>query len=100
MIPIHIEQVGVFFSQNSLSYLFTKSKQKYIVDYTLDELEQSLDPKNFFRANRQYILAQDVIDVVHPWFNGKLKVEINLPTEDPIIVSRDKASLFKEWMGE
>jgi hypothetical protein len=51
-------------------------------------------------ASRQYILAHDVITVVHPRFNGKLKGDINLPIEEPVVVSRDKAPLFKEWLGE
>jgi len=100
MISILMDDVGMFFTNKSLNYLLTRSKQKYIVDQTLDEIEGSLDPKKFFRANRQHILAHNAITVVHPWFNGKLKVEINLPTEEPVVISRDKASLFKEWLGE
>ncbi|HYK46038.1 MAG TPA: LytTR family DNA-binding domain-containing protein [Parafilimonas sp.] len=100
MISIPMDDVGMFFTNKSLNYLLTKTKQKYIVDQTLDEIEGSLDPKKFFRANRQHILAHHAINVVHPWFNGKLKVEINLPTEEPVVISRDKASAFKEWLGE
>ena len=83
--------VFLFYSKNN--------KQKYIVDYTLDELEQSLDPQQFYRANRQHILSYRIITTVHPWFNGKLKVDISLPESEPIIVSREKAHLLKEWLG-
>ena len=100
MISIPIDDVGMFFTSKSLNYLLTKTKQKYMVDQALDEIEGSLDPKKFFRANRQHILAHNAITVVHHWFNGKLKVEINLPTDEPVVISRDKASLFKEWLGE
>jgi two-component system LytT family response regulator len=100
MISIPIDDVGMFFTNKSLNYLLTKTKQKYMVDQALDEIEGSLDPKKFFRANRQHILAHNAITVVHPWFNGKLKVEVNLPTEEAVVISRDKASLFKEWLGE
>lgn len=99
MISVTVDDIGTFFTQNSLSYLLTKDKQKYMVDYTLDEIERSLDPKKFFRVNRQHILSHDVINVVHPWFNGKLKVDISLRSGEHIIVSRDKAPLFKEWLG-
>jgi two-component system response regulator LytT len=99
MIPISIDDIGIFFTRNSLNYLLTKGKQKYMIDYTLDEIEKSLDPKKFFRINRQYILAHDIISIVHPWFNGKLKVEINLPVEEPVIVSRDKAPVLKDWLN-
>ena len=100
MIPITIDEAGIFFTHNSLNYLLTKSEQKYMIDYTLDQIEQSLHPQKFFRVNRQYILANDVVTAVHPWFNGKLKIEINLPVDEAIVVSRDKATLFKEWLGQ
>ena len=79
--------------------MVTKDKQRYIVDYTLDKLEHSLDPKIFYRANRQYIISYGIITGVHQWFNGKLKIEISPQENEPIIVSRDKAPLLKEWLG-
>lgn len=99
-ISVNIEDAGLFFTQNTITFLLTKNKQKYIVDYTLDQLEQSLDQKKFYRANRQNIISYDIIKVVHPWFNGKLKVEISLQENEPIIISRDKAPLLKEWLGQ
>src|SRR4029079_16852059 len=61
MISIPIDDVGMFFTNKSLNYLLTRTKQKYMVDQALDEIEKSLDPKNFFRANRQHILAHNAI---------------------------------------
>ena len=99
MLSINTNEIACFFSRNAVSFLVTKSHQKFVIDYTLDEVEQCINPDLFFRANRQFILAHDVITAVHTWFNGKLKVETRLPLDDEIIVSRDKAPVFKEWMG-
>ncbi|MDQ6477203.1 LytTR family DNA-binding domain-containing protein [Dyadobacter sp. LHD-138] len=65
---------------------------------TLEELDQQLDPKYFFRANRQYIVHIDAIKQVHNYFNGKLKIELAKNPEIEIIVSREKALSFKTWM--
>ncbi len=100
MISVTMDEVSLFFTRNNVTFLVAKNKQKYIVDYPLDEIEQSLDPKKFYRANRQNIISYDAITAVHQWFNGKLKVDINVPETEPIIVSRDKAPLLKEWLGE
>ena len=99
LIPIDINDIGYFSSKNSLTFLVTKLKQKFFVDYTLDEVEQMLNPKRFYRVNRQFILAQSIVKSVQPWFNGKLKLEIQIPTEEEIIVSRDKAFVVKGWLG-
>ncbi len=99
MISVDTSEIAFFTAKNTLNYITTKSKQRFLLDYTLDDVEQLVEPSHFFRANRQFILAHDVISAFHPWFNGKLKVETRLPTEDDIIISREKAPQFREWMG-
>ncbi|MBZ5855962.1 LytR/AlgR family response regulator transcription factor [Flavihumibacter profundi] len=100
MISIDIKDIAYIFSQNKFSYLRTFNNQKYILDYALDELEQSLSPKLFFRVNRQYILNSGSVAAIHSWFNQKLKVEVEPATDEHIVISRDKANAFKAWMGE
>jgi two-component system LytT family response regulator len=99
MIPVDINDIGYFSSKSSLTFFVTMNKQKYFIDYTLDEVELMVDPQKFNRVNRKVILAQTMVRAVQPWFNGKLKLDIQIPIEDPIIVSRDKAPLVKEWLG-
>ncbi len=79
--------------------MVTQNRQKAIVEYTLDELETMLDPRYFFRTNRQYILSHDSARAIHPRFNSKLKVELSQPADDDIIISREKSAAFKQWMG-
>lgn len=100
MISIEVNDIAYIFSENGFSFLRTHQNQKYIIEYTLDELEQSLSPKKFFRANRQYILTSKCITAIHSWFNQKLKVEIKPEVAEHVVISRDKANIFKQWMGE
>ena len=100
MISIDAGDIAYIFSENGFSFLRTKDNQKYILDYSMDELENELSPKIFFRANRQYILSHHSITAIHPWFDQKLKIEVKPATDEHIIISRDKANAFKTWMGE
>jgi len=100
MISIETTDIAYIFSENNFSFFRTHQNQKYIIDHTLDELEQSLSPKQFFRANRQFILTNKCVTTIHTWFNQKLKVEVKPEAAEHVVISRDKANSFKEWMGE
>ncbi|WP_330747008.1 LytR/AlgR family response regulator transcription factor [Chryseobacterium sp. CP-77] len=69
-----------------------------IIPHTLEELEKQLDPKSFFRANRQFIININSIASVINDFNGKLKIELINNPDTELIISREKASTFKAWM--
>ena len=97
---IEVKEVAYFFSENGATFICTGQGQKYILDYTLDELEASVSPQQFFRANRQYLLSATSITAIHSWFNQKLKLEVTPATAEHVVVSREKANTFKQWMGE
>jgi two-component system, LytTR family, response regulator LytT len=99
MISLPVEDIAFFSARNTLNFITTKEKQKFIVELTLDEIEDSINPRQFFRINRQYIIANDVVTAIHPWFNGKLKLDSNIQAEEDLVISREKAPLFKAWMG-
>lgn len=87
-----------FYIENQIVSLITSGKNLFSVDYNLDDLEQILNPEMFFRANRQCILNINSIASVHNYFNGKLKVLLSIPFNNDIIISREKASAFKNWL--
>lgn len=99
-VPIEINDVAYFYSEDKMVFLKTGANQRYMLDFNLEQLEKELDPKNFFRANRQFILSNRAIQDIHSWFNGKLKVKVVPATSEEVIISRDKAAEFKSWMGE
>lgn len=74
--------------------------KKYLTDHPLDELETLLDPKKFFRLNRQFIAHFSAIESIHNYFNGKLKLYLSPAVKDEVIVSREKAPVFKDWLNK
>jgi DNA-binding LytR/AlgR family response regulator len=96
-IPVNTNDVVCFMREN-LNYLFTFGGEKYILDVnTLDELEELIDPKKFYRANRQYIIHIDAIQSVKHQENSKLTVSLKAPWKFNVDISREKAPAFKKW---
>jgi DNA-binding LytR/AlgR family response regulator len=98
LLPVFQEDIAYFFTTNELVCLVCKDKQQYLVDYTLEELEKLLDPARFFRLNRQFITALPAVRKIHKYFNGKLKLDLQPDPDQEVLISRDKATLFKEWV--
>ena len=91
------DQVLFFFADGRDVYLVTQQLRKFIIDFTLEALEEILDPKFFFRVNRSYILNIHVIQDVVMYSNSRLKIATQPAWDKEIIVSREKVSEFKEW---
>lgn len=98
LIPMVQDQVAYFYTANELSCLVGSDGRQYLVDYTLEELEALIDPRLFFRLNRQFIAQLTAIQKIHMYFNGKLKVELRPEAPREVLVSREKASAFKAWL--
>lgn len=98
LIYLRTENVRYFFSEDSLVYAITIDNKKHLVDFSLDQLEPLLSPRDFFRINRKIILHLEAIHRIHTYFNGRLKLDI-LPKQDlEAIVSRDRVPDFKQWL--
>jgi len=97
-VPIKTSDIA-FFMRENLNYLFTFNGDKYILDYdSLEEIEELLDPKTFWRANRRFIINVDSIHSVKPQDNQKLTVLLKQPLKVEVDVSREKAPAFKKWI--
>jgi DNA-binding LytR/AlgR family response regulator len=99
MTHIDVAQIAYFFSENSLTFLKTFSTQKHLLDYTLDQIEEMLRPKLFFRINRKVIIHVNAIERVAPYFNNRLALQINPKSAIDLIVSRHRVKDFKRWLG-
>ena len=97
---IEIRDIAYFYADGRLSYFVAWDKQKYILDYTLEELEQMVDPQDFYRANRGFIIHVKAVAQIHNYFNGKLKLDLKPGIDKEVLISREKATEFKEWMGK
>ena len=97
LIPLHVEKARYFCAEDKEVFLQTEDK-KYAIDFTLDQLEELLDPKLFFRLNRKYIGQIVSIDKIFNHLNGKLKLILSPTTLEDVFVSRERASEFKAWL--
>lgn len=93
------EQIAFFYAVDRDVFLYTTAKKKYIIDYTLEELEEILDPVLFFRANRSFILQINAVSDVLVYSNSRLKIHLHQAFDKEIIVSRERVTLFKEWFN-
>lgn len=99
LFPVSISDIAYFMAKDKLVWLVTKERKKYIVNFTLTDLEDMLDPQIFFRLNRQYITSIDSVKDLEPYFKGQVTVNIIPPLNEEIIVSRNKTPELKEWLG-
>ena len=96
---VETSEISHFQTRNGVVHLITKTGKDHIMDFTLDELMLQMDPEQFYRANRQYIVHFKSIQKVHKFHKGKLLIELTLETDESITVSAEKASDFKGWLG-
>ncbi len=94
---ITTDQIGLLFADGRDVYLITHESKKFIIDYTLENLEELIDPQLFFRANRSYILNIHFIQDVVMYSNSRLRIVPAVKWEQEIIVSREKVAEFKQW---
>jgi DNA-binding LytR/AlgR family response regulator len=94
---ITADQISLFYADGRDVYLVTGQPRKFIIDYTLESLEDILDPAVFFRLNRTFILNINSIKDVLVYSNSRLKITLNQEFDKEIIVSREKVGEFKEW---
>ena len=93
------EEIAYFLAEEGVVFLVCFQGQRYIVDHTLEELEQQLDKFSYFRANRQLITNIDAVKEVKPYFKGRLYLVLDPPPKNDQIISNSKASAFKDWLG-
>ncbi|WP_339651117.1 LytTR family DNA-binding domain-containing protein [uncultured Maribacter sp.] len=99
LLPVKTSDIAYFFIDTGVVKAVTDHNKSYTLDVKLEEIEEALDPAIFFRANRQFIVRRDAIASIKFHFNSKLLVEVQPPCSERIVVSKAKASEFKNWVG-
>lgn len=99
-VHLHVSEIAYFFSEDGVAFAQCLDGKKHIVEYTLDQLESVLSPKDFFRINRQALICPGAIVKISPWFNSRLKLELKPPNDTNNVVSRERAQDFKKWLGQ
>jgi two-component system response regulator LytT len=97
---IPCEDVAYFFAEKKYVFLVHQNKERYLLDYTLDKLSEVLDPERFFRVNRQFIVSFDSIESMRKWFNRRIKLQLNPPFDEDVVVSVERIKDFKNWLNQ
>jgi two-component system response regulator LytT len=100
LVSVDIEEIAYFYSDGRLNFFKTYDNRKFVVDYTMDELEEMLDPKRYFRVSRSFYVSINCIDQIHDYFGNRLILHLKPAVDKEAIVSREKVTDFKVWMGK
>jgi len=96
---ISTDEIECFFSENKGTYIHTFDNRNYLLDTTLEVLEQEIDPATFYRINRKFVISLKSIKEIVMYSNSRLKIILPTYKDDEVIVSREKVSDFKNWIG-
>ncbi|RWW92036.1 LytR/AlgR family response regulator transcription factor [Flavobacterium cerinum] len=96
---INIEDAECFYSENKGTYIHTTDGRNYLLECTLEQLETELDPAQFFRVSRKFIVCINAIKDIVVYTNSRLKVILPTYKEDEVIVSRERVNDFREWLN-
>ena len=97
---IPVEKIAYFYSRDKLTYLVGFDGQKLPVDQTLEELDTLLNPTHYFRVNRKFLVHFDAVSDIHPYFKGRVKLELEPTIDEDIVVSSEKTPVFKKWLDQ
>ena len=92
------EEIQCFFSMEKSTFLQNNSGRDYAISYSLDQLEDLLDPSRYFRINRKFIVSLTAITDIVSYSNSRLRVKLQSNESDELIVSREKVQDFKKWL--
>lgn len=95
--PLDVSSIFYFYIAEGTVYAVTEKQEKIVIPHTLDEIQAGLDPRQFYRINRQYIINRKAIKDIVVWFTGRLAINPVISTEEKMIVSRQKVTDFKTW---
>jgi DNA-binding LytR/AlgR family response regulator len=99
LIPVQANDLACFFIDAGMIKALAYDEKTYRFDHTLDELIEMLDPHDFFRANRQFIISRKAIKDIDIWFNSRLSVNLKVSVPEKILISKARIPEFKNWFG-
>lgn len=95
---INIDDIECFYSQNKGTYLHTSEGRNYLIDNSLEHLEDELDPNLFFRINRKFFVNINAIKDMVSYTNSRLQIKLQSYNEQEVIVARERVKSFKDWL--
>jgi len=98
LLPVATEDISYIYVENTITYIIRKDGKRSTSSESLDLIYSYLDEKLFFRANRQIIVAISAIEKITKFGNSKLKIQVHPTSEIDIVIGKNKAAAFKQWL--
>lgn len=98
LVPINMRDVSCFYTSDKSTGIYMRDGSSYPYAKTLEQIITSLNPADFIRANKQYIIARESVTNITIWFDSRLLITLDVETPERVYVSKNKASEFKSWM--
>lgn len=97
---IEKDEVAYFLAEGKYCFLYSFDHQQYLIDFTLDKLDKVLNPDDFFRINRQFLINIKSIHQMHTYPKGRVKIDLTPSNKKEAVVSIERASQFKKWLNK
>jgi DNA-binding LytR/AlgR family response regulator len=97
--PVDIQQIAYFLFDSGLSYIRVKDGRNLPLDLSLEAIQESVNPMDFFRVNRKYLVSLSAVKQIHSYFNSRLLLKLEPEWHEEVIVSRERVNEFKKWIG-
>lgn len=97
---IKVVDIAYFEADGNIVYGVMNNKKRYFLEYSLDDIQSLLNPEDFFRVSRKFIIAQTSINGIHKYFNSRLKLEIQPKPDEMVLVSRSRLTNFLDWIDQ
>jgi two-component system response regulator LytT len=96
--PVGLDEVSCFYTTDKNTRIYLKNGKSYSYSKTLEQIESTLNPSDFIRANKQFIIARHSVKDITIWFDSRLLITIDIEPPERIYISKNKAALFKSWI--
>jgi two-component system, LytTR family, response regulator LytT len=100
LVSVETDDIAYFYSDGRLNFFKTNDNKKYVVDYTMDEMEDMLDPDKYFRISRSFYVSINSVEQIHDYFGNRLMLTLRPAVDKEALVSREKVTEFKKWLGK
>ncbi|MFK7787703.1 MAG: LytR/AlgR family response regulator transcription factor [Crocinitomicaceae bacterium] len=95
---VDVNDIACFYSRDKGTYIFSQSGKHFLIDQSMEQLEQLIDPKKFHRINRKQLIHISAIDKVIQYTNSRLRIDLQQPFDEDLIVARERVKTFKNWL--
>jgi DNA-binding LytR/AlgR family response regulator len=100
LMSVNVSDIAYFYTDGRLNYFKTNDNKKFVIDYSLEELDTMLEPGTYFRINRSFSVSVTSVAKIDDFFGQRLILDLKPAIEKEVLVSRERVTDFKKWMGK